>query len=83
MEPKPTFASELAHLLNHYSQESGSNTPDFILAWYLQGCLALWNECVTDRERWYGRTGNPATVAQQDRLNMKPLAPPMDTKIHD
>jgi hypothetical protein len=63
-----SFEQELEGLINRHSQENGSNTPDFILASYLVGCLKTWNEAVTVREKWYGRsTTSPATVAQQDR----------------
>lgn len=65
-----TFEQALERLLNTYTQENASNTPDFILAQYLVGCLATWNAAVTRREEWYGRTGQspsagsgPAPVA--------------------
>lgn len=51
----PTFERELEHLINRFSKENGSNTPDFLLAEYLIGCLLLWNAMVTKREEWYGR----------------------------
>lgn len=55
-EPKePTFQDELANLINRYSLENGSNTPDFILALYLQQCLTTFNDIVRKREDWYGR----------------------------
>lgn len=47
------FEKELEHLINRYSQENGSNTPDFILAQFLTGCLAAWNQGVQQREAWY------------------------------
>lgn len=50
---------ELATVLNRYSQENGSNTPDFILAQYLLGCLAAFNVAVHQRETWYGRNAQP------------------------
>jgi hypothetical protein len=53
-----TFESELEGLINRYSQERHSNTPDFILAEYLLACLAAWNRGVCERERWYGRTAD-------------------------
>jgi hypothetical protein len=56
IEPKePTFHDELASLINKYSLENGSNTPDFILALYLQQCLATFNDIMKKREDWYGR----------------------------
>ena len=55
-EPKePTFHDELTNLINKYSMENGSNTPDFILASYLQQCLATFNDIMKNREDWYGR----------------------------
>jgi len=52
----PTFEKELASLLNSYSQENMSNTPDFILAAYLVACLKTFNETSLARERWYGKS---------------------------
>lgn len=48
------FERELQSLLNKHSQENGSNTPDFILARYLNGCLRLFNSTVVSRADWYG-----------------------------
>jgi hypothetical protein len=59
--PPPTqgdddaFRRELASVLNRYSRENGSNTPDFILADYLATCLSAWDMGVHARDRWYGR----------------------------
>lgn len=50
-----TFQKELENLINRYGQENGSDTPDFILAQYLHGCLRAFNIAVVDRENWYGR----------------------------
>ena len=49
------FQKELESLINKYSKENESNTPDFILAKYIILCLNTWNDCVTSRENWYGR----------------------------
>lgn len=49
------FIRELTSLLNKYSKENLSKTPDFILAKYLIGCLRTFNYVVNDREKWYGR----------------------------
>lgn len=49
------FQKELETLINCHSQENQSNTPDFLLAEYLMGCLDLWNKSITAREEWYGR----------------------------
>lgn len=49
------FNRELTSLLNRYSKENGSDTPDFILANYLIGCLRTFNYTQNAREKWYGR----------------------------
>lgn len=48
------FYRELTSLLNKYSKENKSNTPDFILSNYLLSCLRSFNYAVDERERWYG-----------------------------
>lgn len=53
--PKSAFVEELVTLINYHSQENGSDTPDFILAEYLAGCLRVWNEAIHRRETWYSR----------------------------
>lgn len=53
------FERELTRLLNRHSAEDTSNTPDFILARYLSGCLRLFNATVVQRAGWYGRIDVP------------------------
>jgi hypothetical protein len=52
-ESRNGFEKDLEDLINKYNRESGSNTPDFILANYLIGCLATFNMAVTRRDEWY------------------------------
>lgn len=49
-----SLEDELAKVLNKYSAENISNTPDFILAKYLSGCLEAWNAGIMARNKWYG-----------------------------
>lgn len=49
------FRKELEHLINRNSMENASNTPDFILAEYLTGCLSVFDTAIQQRETWYGR----------------------------
>lgn len=67
IENEMGFQAELQQLINRYSQENGSGTPDFILAGYLSDCLKAWNQAINEREKWYGR--------EQDRFGMpqKPM----------
>jgi acid phosphatase family membrane protein YuiD len=58
-----SFVQDLTVLLNRYSQENGSDTPDFILAEYLLACLVTWNTHVVRRDAWYGeRQRKPANA---------------------
>lgn len=54
-ESEESFKKQLQRLLNRVSMENGCNTPDFILATYLDDCLATFERAVNSRERWYGR----------------------------
>ncbi len=64
----PTFLEELTALINKHNLENGSNTPDYILADYLNHCLAIFDSTVKERSRWYGE--NPK--------NLPPIAPPIE-----
>jgi len=49
------FRQELEELINKNSLENKSNTPDFVLAEFLNGCLKAFDTAVNEREKWYGR----------------------------
>lgn len=55
MEKQKQFKIELTSLLNRYSKENDSNTPDFILAEYMISCLNNFNTATKMRENWYGK----------------------------
>lgn len=57
---RPTFARELESLINRYSKENGSNTPDWVLADYLLACLAAFDAATLAREDYYGRNTTPS-----------------------
>jgi len=48
-----TFHEELEHIINKYSQENVSNTPDYILANFILGCMKAFDQAVKDRDKWY------------------------------
>lgn len=54
-ETIPGFTTDLAALINKYSLENGSDTPDYILAAYLTNCLFEFNEAVNARKSHYKR----------------------------
>lgn len=49
------LANEIAVVLNKFSRENASNTPDFILAEFLHGCLESFERATKRRDCWYGR----------------------------
>ena len=59
------FKKGLEELINAYSMENGSDTPDFILAEYLLGCLRVFNETTFKRENWYSRPTEQLLVEVQ------------------
>ncbi len=69
---KQSFEKLLEQAINTTSQENASDTPDFILAQYLLGCLASWNGAVKARERWYGREAETvaATLSSPSQAHM-------------
>jgi hypothetical protein len=52
--PELTFQQELSSLINKHSLENGSNTPDFVLATYLNACLESFDAAVKRRTEWMG-----------------------------
>jgi hypothetical protein len=68
-----SFKKELRDLLNKHSKENGSNTPDFILAKYLVGCLDTFNAALQEREKWYGRGSQ---VVEEVPEGLEPPSPP-------
>lgn len=50
---KDKFRKELTELINKYSIESESDTPDYILANYLVGCLNNYAEIINERDGWF------------------------------
>ncbi len=53
----PDFRKELTDLINTRSLETESNTPDFVLAEYLEGCLNTFDKAVNKRSDWYAKRG--------------------------
>lgn len=62
-EPQPDLRMELGRLLNRFSMENGSNTPDFILAGYLLNCLQAYDAAVAARDLWRGGARLPSVTS--------------------
>ena len=63
---EPCFQEDLKNLINRHNMESGSNTPDFILAEYLTRCLTIFEATTEERTHWYG-------LAHEDVDDMKAI----------
>jgi predicted Ser/Thr protein kinase len=63
----------LAQLLNEFSQENASNTPDFVLANYLEQCLDAFNAATREREKFYGRVCNGEVKQYADEMQATEL----------
>lgn len=59
------FQKKIEELINIYSKENESNTPDFILAQYLMDCLETFNKTVNERTKWYEYKDIDNTVANK------------------
>lgn len=51
LEP-PSFRDELARIVNSHNKESGSDTPDFILAEFLDSVLQAYDVASAARKKW-------------------------------
>ena len=73
------FRKDLAELLNRYSKENGSDTPDFILARYLENVLENFDAAVKEREEWYGREPHIADLPEdyQQQIPFPDEIPPV------
>ena len=56
---KTGLRKDIESAINRWSAENGSNTPDFILAKYLMGCLDAFDTATDARDRWYGIAPEP------------------------
>jgi hypothetical protein len=63
-----SFEKQLENLINWCSLENESNTPDFILAQFILGCLAAWNKGIQQREKWYNNYSRPGSTSVQSNI---------------
>jgi hypothetical protein len=61
----PDFRGELRALINSYSKENQSDTPDFILAEFMDDCLRAFDAATVRREEWYGRIPGEAAGGEE------------------
>ena len=69
----PSFRDDLADVINRHGRESGSNTPVFILAMYLESCLVAFDVAVTSNADWHKSKPEPVsehTGVRRDQLHL-------------
>ena len=59
VEDQRDLVEQFRAMINKLSIETGSNTPDWILAEYLVECLKAYEAASNRRESWYGYTMEP------------------------
>lgn len=66
---------DLERLLNRYSAENGSNTPDYVLASLFKATLETWDLHTKERDRWWGNrsilgpaNSHPAVSVSEETL---------------
>lgn len=76
-QPRPSFKQALTTLINQYSKENGSDTPDFILAKFLTDTLKAFNKATNRREDWYGNDSeNSHDISFDDWCDMNGVGEP-------
>lgn len=63
------LTEELASLLNRHNVDNWANTPDYILAEHLMGCLRQYRATLETNRQWH----RWPTLAERLRLNRTPL----------
>ena len=66
-----TFLKDLETLINSHSKENGSDTPDWILAEYLDNCLKSFDTAMFHRKAWYSEedTNNPVDTNNRQEID--------------
>lgn len=54
-----SFERRLEALINEFSRENESNTPDFILARYMNECFSAFVRATNRRDSWFNRIPEP------------------------
>lgn len=72
-----SFRDALTHLINSCRLENTSDTPDFLLAGYIEASLAAFEAAVIAREQWYHRpVGNGKALDHNHRVRAALSAAP-------
>ena len=77
------FSRELSSVINRFSMENPSGTPDFILGDFLTSVLASYNDAVQKRAEWRMESVDlPVVQKVIDKLSPPPFPPDERAKSH-
>jgi hypothetical protein len=68
-------ARALAAIIHEYGLEHFSNTPDFLLAEYLLGCLSVFDYAINDRNAWQGYWYHPGLAPPRSPGDVDDVCP--------
>ena len=75
------FLKALEELINKYSKENESDTPDFILAEYMADCLRAYENTIKQRDRWFGvDMWSSDKLVHKSDTNTSQITNPQDTE---
>jgi hypothetical protein len=64
-----TFVEELRSLINRHSLDTKLNTPDYVLAGYLECCLNSGGFLLVERDAWWGFEPE---IGGKSKINLTP-----------
>lgn len=62
------FLKELEDLINRHCMENESNTPDYLLAEYLCGCMKVFATTTAARDKWWGNKNSIVDRCESSEL---------------
>lgn len=68
------FVREIAAVINRYSRENVSDTPDFVLAEFLVNCLHSFEQGIASRRAFYGEVTTPGRTGIQRLKQFRELS---------
>jgi hypothetical protein len=71
MDPE-RFRKQIAAVINMEGRENNSNTPDFLLAEFMESCLVAAEHLIGAREDWYGYHSKPGHLSATESVLLRP-----------
>lgn len=67
----PSFVKRVEEAVNKSNREAASNTPDFILAEFVDGAMKAAERLIKSRDRWYGLDPRPGQSSRERFFTMQ------------